>query len=130
MKQVRLIIAGAGNRGTVYASFAKEHPEKAKVVGVAEPRDNYRERMVKDHDIPEENVFTDWKDLAKQEKFADAVIIATRDHMHRDPVIKFAKKGYHMLLEKPMAPDEKGCTDIIKAVQVKKIIFAVGYELR
>jgi len=130
MKQVRLIIAGAGDRGTVYSSFAKEHPERANIVGVAEPRNFYRERMVKEHDIPEENVFTDWKDLAKQEKFADAVIIATQDHMHKDPVIKFAKKGYHILLEKPMAPDEKGCRDIIKAVQGKKIIFAVGHVLR
>jgi len=130
MKQVRLIIVGAGDRGTVYATYAKEHPERAKVVGVAEPRDFYRERMIKEYDIPEVNVFTDWKELAKEDKFADAVIIATQDHMHRDPVIKFAKKGYHILLEKPMATDEKGCKDITKAVQSKKIIFAVGHVLR
>ena len=130
MKQVRLIIVGAGNRGTVYASYAKEHPERVKIVGVAEPRDFYRERMIKEHDIPEVSVFTDWKDLAKEEKFADAVIIATQDHMHREPAIKFAKKGYHILLEKPIALDEKGCRDIIKTVTGKKIIFAVGHVLR
>lgn len=130
MKQVRLIIVGAGDRGTVYASYAKEHPEKVKVVGVAEPRDFYRQKMMKEHDIPEVSAFTDWKDLVKEDKFADAVVIATQDHMHRDPAIKFAKKGYHILLEKPMAPDERGCRDIVKAVMDKDIIFAVGHVLR
>ncbi len=130
MKQVRLIIVGAGDRGNVYASYAKEHPKRAKVVGVAEPRDFYRDKMMKEYDIPEVSAFKDWKELEKEEKFADAVIITTQDHMHRDPAIKFAKKGYHILLEKPMAPDEKGCKDIIKAVKGKDIIFAVGHVLR
>jgi predicted dehydrogenase len=130
MKPVKLIIAGAGDRGFVYASYAKEHPDRARVVGVAEPRDFYREKMAKEYSIAEENVFNDWKDLAKRDKFADVAIITTRDHMHRDPAITFAKKGYHILLEKPMAPDEKSCRDIIKAVLGKKIMFAVGHVLR
>ncbi len=130
MKPVELIIAGAGDRGTVYASYARARPKRAKVVGVAEPRDFYRERMVKEHSIPEENVFTDWKDMAKKNKFADAVIIATQDHMHKDPTVTFAKRKYHILLEKPMAPDEKSCKDITKVVMARKIIFAVGHVLR
>ncbi|MHA2116499.1 MAG: Gfo/Idh/MocA family protein, partial [Candidatus Thorarchaeota archaeon] len=130
MKPVELIIAGAGDRGTVYASYAKVRPKRAKVVGVAEPRDFYRERLAKEHDIPEENVFTDWKAMAKRDKFADAVVIATQDHLHRAPTLAFAKKKYNILLEKPMAPDEKGCKDITKAVKSKNVIFAVGHVLR
>ncbi len=130
MKPVELIIAGAGDRGFVYASYAKTHPKRAQVVGVAEPRDFYREKMVEEHKIPEENVFTDWKDMVKRKKFADAVIIATQDHMHRDPAIAFAKKKYHILLEKPMAPDEKSCRAITKAVLSNDIIFALGHVLR
>ena len=130
MKPVELIIAGSGDRGFVYASYAKTHPKRAQVVGVAEPRDFYREKMVEEYKIPEENVFTDWKEMAKKKKFADAVIIATQDHMHRDPAIAFAKKKYHMLLEKPMAPDEKSCRAITKAVLSNDIIFALGHVLR
>ena len=95
MRPVELIIAGAGDRGSVYASYAKTHPKRAKITGVAEPRDFYRERMAKEYNIPEENVFTDWKDMAKKKKFADAVIIATQDHMHRAAAIAFAKKKYN-----------------------------------
>ncbi len=130
LQPVKMIIAGAGDRGFVYASYAKEHPDKAKIVGVAEPRDYYREKMVKEHDIQEECVFSDWKDMAKKPKFADAVIITTQDHMHKEPAIAFARRGYHILLEKPMAPDEKSCRDITKVILSKKVIFAVGHVLR
>lgn len=130
MKPVELVIVGAGDRGTVYASYASENPDLAKVVGVAEPRDFYRQRMVEKHDIPPENVFTDWKDLSKRERFADAVVIATQDSMHLGPAIAFANKGYHMLLEKPMAPDEEGCKKIAKAALDNKILFAVAHVLR
>ncbi len=130
MKPVKIIIAGAGDRGFVYAKYAKQHPDRAKIVGVAEPRDYYREKMVNEHAIVEENVFTDWKDMAKKQKFADAVIITTQDQMHKDPTIAFAKKGYHILLEKPMATDEKSCRSITKTILSKKVIFAVGHVLR
>ena len=130
MKAVELVIIGAGDRGTVYAGYAAENPDKAKVVGVAEPREFYRERMVEEHSIPSDKVFSDWKDLAKQERFADAVVIATQDSMHLGPAIAFAKKGYHMLLEKPMAPDEESCKKIAKTVLDNKILFGVAHVLR
>jgi predicted dehydrogenase len=43
------------------------------------------------------------------------VIIATQDTMHREPAEAFAARGYHMLLEKPMAPDEESCRVIVAA---------------
>ena len=47
--------------------------------------------------------------MAAQPRLADAVIIATQDRMHRDAAEAFAAKGYHILLEKPMARDEESC---------------------
>ncbi|MHA2386756.1 MAG: Gfo/Idh/MocA family protein, partial [Candidatus Thorarchaeota archaeon] len=130
MKPIELVIVGAGDRGTVYASYATENPHLAKVVGVAEPREFHRQRMVDTHGIPPENVFTDWKDLSKRERFADAVVIATQDSMHLGPATTLANKGYHMLLEKPMAPDEDGCKRIVKTALANKILFAVAHVLR
>jgi predicted dehydrogenase len=86
--------------------------------------------MVDLHGIPPESVFTDWKDLSKRERFADAVVIATQDSMHLGPAITFSNKGYHMLLEKPMAPDEDSCKRIVKAAIDNKILFAVAHVLR
>ncbi len=130
MNPVKLLIIGAGGRGGGYATYAAEHPDLAKVVGVAEPRDFYRNRLIETHNIPSENVFTDWRAAAERQRLADAVIIATQDNMHADPAVAFAGKGYHMLLEKPMAPNEGDCRRIVSAAVENKIIFAVCHVMR
>ncbi len=130
MKPVTVAIMGAGGRGTGYAAFAKERPDQMKVVGVAEPRDAYRQRMVEQHAIPPENTFTDWKQAARKPRFADAVLICTQDAMHRGPAEAFARKGYHILLEKPMAPNPADCKAIVKAVKKADIVFGVCHVMR
>lgn len=130
MEPVRIVIIGAGGRGSGYATYAAQHPDRARIVGVAEPRDFYRERMVEEYAIPGEHVFTDWRQAAEQERFADAVIIATQDAMHVAPAVAFAGKGYHMLLEKPMAPDEEGCRQIHAAVTRAGVVSAVCHVMR
>jgi len=128
-RPVTLLIIGAGSRGSGYAHFAEQFPDRVRVVGVAEPRRPYRERLVKAHDIPPEHVFSDWRDAAAVPRFADAVIIATQDRMHVEPAVAFAKLGYHMLLEKPMAPDAEGCYKIVDAVKRSGILFGVCHVL-
>ena len=100
---VKLLIIGAGSRGATYAEFAKIHPDRAQVVGVAEPRAHYRDSLAQQYDVPTEHIFTTWEDAAALPRFADAVIIATQDAMHAAPAIAFANLGYDILLEKPMA---------------------------
>lgn len=129
-KPVTLIICGAGDRGTGHAANSRVCSDAARVVGVAEPRQFHRERLVKTHGIPESNAFHCWTEMARRERFADAVVITTQDAMHVGPAEAFAAKGYHILLEKPMAPDEEGCRRIIKAVTASKRVFAVGHVLR
>ena len=58
-KPVSYIVIGAGSRGTNYATYALRHPERAEVVGVAEPREPARLRLVTEHDIPPDNIYTD-----------------------------------------------------------------------
>ena len=130
MKPVRLVVIGAGGRGTGYATFASQHPDRARIVGVAEPREYYRSRLADAYDIAPENIFTDWKDVAGRERFADAVIVATQDAMHAEPAVAFAEKGYHILLEKPMAPNEADCRRIVRAAMGNRIIFAVCHVMR
>ena len=130
MKPVTLLVVGAGMRGAGYSKYAAEYPDRAKVVGVAEPRDAYRQRLADEHDIPPENVFTDWRQVADRPRLADAVLICTQDAMHADPAEAFAAKGYHMLLEKPMAPNEADCRRIHRAVTDAGVLFAVGHVMR
>ncbi len=130
MAPVTVAIVGAGGRGSGFAEYIAQHPDEGRVVAVAEPRDFYRQRVAERHHLSPENVYKTWQDFAQHECCANAVIIATQDRMHVGPAVALAQKGYHMLLEKPMAPDEVGCRRIVAAVKAAGIIFSVGHTLR
>ena len=130
MAAVRILIVGAGGRGSTYAGYAKAYPGEAVVVGVAEPREFYRQRLAAEHAIPAGQVFADWREAAARPRFADAVVVATQDAMHTEPAEAFAGLGYHLLLEKPMAPQPEDCWRIHKAVTKAGILFAVCHVMR
>ncbi len=129
-KKVKVVIVGAGARGTCYADLLGDMPDQAEVVGVAEPREFFRERLARKHKIPAANVFTTWEDMAAVPKFADAAIIGTQDRMHLEPMRAYAGKGYHILLEKPMAPNAADCREIAALAKRHKVIFSVCHVLR
>ncbi|KAK9701197.1 hypothetical protein K7432_011819 [Basidiobolus ranarum] len=127
---VTVSIVGAGSRGSSYASFALKNPHLMKVVAVAEPKNIRRNNMAEKYDIPSKFVFSDWKELAKQPRLSQAVVIATFDHLHVEPTLELAKLGYHIMLEKPMAVSIKDCQRIVSAVTENNVIFAVCHALR
>nr|BFE70892.1 hypothetical protein GCM10020092_041930 [Actinoplanes digitatis] len=63
-------------------------------------------------------------------RLADAAVVATQDRLHRDPAVRLADLGYHLLLEKPMAPTEAEAADIAAAALRNGVIVAVCHVLR
>lgn len=124
-----LAVVGAGSRGEgAYGGWVLRHPDRARVVAVAEPREVRRERFARAHGVA--TAVADWRELLSGAKLADAVVIATPDAQHVEPAIAFAEAGYHILLEKPMAPTEEECRRIATAAEKAGVIFAVGHVLR
>ena len=101
MKQIQVIVLGAGNRGTRYATIMSTLPELYKVVAVADPVKSHRDHIQKMHNIPDEMCFSSWKDALALPKMADVALIATVDNMHYEPAMLAIDKGYDLLLEKP-----------------------------
>lgn len=129
-KPVSILILGAGGRGFAYANLAKQLPKLAKITAVAEPRDFHREKMAREHGIAPEMTFHTWQEACKKPRMADAVAICTQDAMHEDCVMAFAKLGYHILLEKPMAPTATACKRIVNEVRKYGNKFAVCHVMR
>lgn len=127
---VTIAVIGAGDRGTGHAAWALAHPERARVVAVAEPRPGRRERLVAAHAIDTGMRFGDWRELAAAGRVADAVFVCTLDRDHLEPVLAFAALGYHILLEKPMALTQDDCRRIVEAVERAGVILSVGHVLR
>ncbi|WP_328669229.1 Gfo/Idh/MocA family protein [Streptomyces sp. NBC_00328] len=127
---VTLAVVGAGDRGTGHARWALGHPERARVVAVAEPRETRRDRFAAAHGLEPDAAVDDWRVLAARGRIADAVLVCTLDREHLEPVLEFAALGYHILLEKPMALTEDECRRIVDAVEKAGVILAVGHVLR
>ena len=69
-RPVTFLVLGAGNRGNVYAGYAKRYPDCMKIVGVADINRLRLENMSEDHNVPQENRFTDWKEALARPKMA------------------------------------------------------------
>ncbi|GJJ14604.1 hypothetical protein Clacol_008870 [Clathrus columnatus] len=127
-KPVTVAVVGAGNRGTLYASFSLKNPDLCKIVAVAEPRRRTRDVFVSQYDIAPSNVFTDWKDFIAAGRLSDCVIISVQDQLHTQVVQACAPLGYHILCEKPLATSAEECIRIADSIKnAGDIVFAIGH---
>merc|ERR1712038_1458139 len=131
-RQISVVVVGCGQRGTNYAAFALDFPSRMKVVAVAEPVEHRRKRMQQLYSLDSDQVAASWETLLDkgQGKLADAVIVATQDKDHMAPAVAFANRGYHVLVEKPMAVSEDDCRKITKACEDAGVMLVVCHVLR
>lgn len=130
-KQITVAVLGAGNRGrTSYSSLILKKQEDIKVVAVADIDPNKVEHMAKEHNIPAEMCFTSAETILEQPKLADMAFICTQDKQHYDHAIKALKKGYHLLLEKPISPSLKECKEIADTANALGLKVIVCHVLR
>lgn len=112
-KIIKAITLGAGARGNVYGDYSITYPGRLQIIGVAEPIAERNNRYCQ-NTVQTKNRFESWEQVFTRPKFADAVIITTPDDLHYAPCMKALEMGYDVLLEKPIAPTEKECRDILK----------------
>ncbi len=127
---VRLLVVGAGSRGSAYADYVRRHPSEGRVVAVAEPRPVRRARLADLHDVPASRRYSDWRDALDGSPDVDAAVIATPDAAHVEPVVAVAERGCALLVEKPLAPTLDGCLEIVEAVERAGTVCAVAHVMR
>ncbi|MFE3738863.1 Gfo/Idh/MocA family protein [Streptomyces sp. NPDC059096] len=129
MSAVTLALVGSGLRGQTYARHAVASG-LGRVTAVAEPDPYRRAAAAAEFGVPAERVYTDWTELARHPRLADAAIVATQDRLHTDPTVRLADLGYHILLEKPMATAEADAVAIAEAAERNQVLLAVCHVLR
>lgn len=129
-KQITVVLLGAGNRAEAYASVSFQYPDLLKVVGIVEPDPVRRELMRNCYSVSHENCFEDVNEFVKREKFADAVINGTMDHLHVETSIPVLEKGYDLLLEKPFAVNDDETTKLCKAAKKYNSKVVICHVLR
>jgi len=130
MKQLTAIVLGYGLRGQAYTEYAIRNPQELKIVAVADKEESKRNFARERHNLPDDMMFDDWKNLAALPKMADFAIITTQDKMHVEPALACIEKGYNLLLEKPIAPTAEECKKITLAAEKKGVKVIVCHVLR
>lgn len=129
-RKITVAAIGAGNRMSTYAAYTDHCPGEMELVAVVEPNEIRRENLAQKYQVPENRRFADWKVFLQQEKIADAVFICTPDHLHYEPAMLALARGYHILLEKPIAQSREECEDIVRFAREQGRIAGVCHVLR
>lgn len=130
MKKVTIAAIGAGNRMNAYAEYVRLHPEEAEIVAVAEPNEIRRKHYAALFKLPPSCCFASWEKFLEKEKMADIVFLCTPDHLHYGPALAALEKGYHILLEKPIAQSWQECQDIVAKARERECIVGICHVLR
>lgn len=130
-KPLELVLIGAGQRGGyAYGSYIQAHPGRARLVALAEPDPERRERVAQEHDIGPERCFDSWEALLDQGQLGDAALVTTKDPLHLGPAVAAMERGYHVLLEKPMADSLAGCVRLVQVAERTGRILQICHVLR
>lgn len=131
MKQYTVAIIGLGGRGLhTYAKYAKLHPERMKIVAVADIIPEKVTFAGDTYGVPQSGRFNSAESLLEREKLADVLIIATQDRQHRDHTLKALDRGYDVLLEKPISTFANECIEIRDAAKKAGKLVTVCHVLR
>lgn len=130
MKQKSAIIVGGGNRGQTYARYSLTYPDELNIVGIADPNIDKRKLFMDTYQLNPTHCFSSWESIFKEPRMADIAIITTQDQMHIQPALAAVEKGYHILLEKPLATTESDCIQFYQKVSGYSKIIGLCHVLR
>ena len=101
---VRVVICGMGSRGKdTYAPISEVMPERMQIAAIAEPVEEKRAYCKERYHLPEEMCFHTGEEMFARERLGDMAFICTQDAQHVGHAVAALEKGYHLLLEKPIA---------------------------
>ena len=83
-----------------------------------------------EHNIPPERRYHTAEELLAQPKLADAALICTQDRQHVGHAVAALRKGYDVLLEKPVSPDLSELQKIVRVAREENRSVVVCHVLR
>lgn len=102
---LRLAAIGCGARTRTYLRLAARQPGRYTIVAAADPDETRLANVAAASGNPGFRSFRDDKAILAEPQLADVMIIGTQDALHAEHAVAAMERGYHLLLEKPIAPD-------------------------
>ena len=124
------IIVGAGHRAVGYAEYARRHPERLRIVAVADLLPERREFIAREYGLPSERCFPDLDALLQNGRIGAVAINGTMDCDHVPTTLPLLAAGYDVLLEKPFAVNEAELEQLAAAVRTSGRSVMICHVLR
>ena len=127
MKNIRWGIIGCGNVTEVKSGPGFQKAEHSELIAVMRRQGSLAKDYAKRHDVKK------WYDDAEaliQDPEVDAIYIATPPAYHMEYVLRCAKAGKPVYVEKPMARNYEECQAMINACEEAKVPLFVAYYRR
>ena len=128
MSDVRYGVIGTGMMGCEHIANINALPG-ARVVAVADPFEQSLEAAQEIAGISDTSCFATHAELLDMTEL-DAVVVATPDTAHTEPVIDALRAGIHVLVEKPLATTIEDCDRMIEAARDHDGVVWMGLEYR
>jgi myo-inositol 2-dehydrogenase / D-chiro-inositol 1-dehydrogenase len=125
-KGIGLAIIGAGRVGFFRGETAARHPA-VEWIGIAERIPERGQDVAAK--IGADFVTTEYRELLKRPEVT-AVIVATEEHLHVEPVMLACERGHAMMIEKPLASDLAESARVLEAIEQAGVDAVVGYTQR
>ena len=125
-KRIGLAIVGAGRVGLFRGEVAARHPQ-VDWIGLAETRPARASEVAQK--IGADFITGDFRALIARPEVT-AVIVATDEHLHVDPILSAAERRLPMLIEKPLATELAASERVLHAIEAAGVDALVGYTQR
>lgn len=126
----RLAVIGMGNRAGKYLQWVQAHPETVRLAAVADPDPGRLAAAGSEFGLEPQACFTSAEQLFDSATEVDAVIIASPDKTHYRFAMAAISRGWHVLMEKPMAESLEECEAIVEAARKADVYVSVCFILR
>jgi predicted dehydrogenase len=128
-RKLNIALCGLGRYAEIL-SKGLEVSQYCRIAGIVTGNLQKAEKWAKRYDIPQKNIYNYQNfDGIIHNKDIDLIYIVLPNSMHKDFVVRSAKAGKHIIVEKPMAISVEECQEMINACTETGVQLAVGYRL-
>ena len=130
MKQIKAVVIGYGDRGSIYSRYSLLEPTQLKIVGVVDKNPYRLELAKKDLSLDDKELFTDLDDFLAAHIDVDLYINATMDQIHYEILKKVITSGKAVLTEKPIVNNKGQLLELERLANQYHTQVFVGHVLR
>ena len=125
--KVRLAVIGAGSFARAYHLPSLRRIPNCELIAIANPTGVKARQVAQEFDAT--YCATDYREVLTDRNI-NAVLIATRHHLHAEIAIAAARNGKHIFVEKPLALTLEDCQKVCEAVADAGVLLTVGFNRR